>query len=498
MILASFLLVLTSCGYANPNAMQKNPYGYDWHCVSTGKAWDCHAVNMPGEKLYEAGVSANAKRQALIKALGWISDSRSKTNNCALCGGHYYFPKTPPGTKALADSPTKLQSGNPEYQVGGLLKLENGVVVTQAGRRLYAQNAIIKPNPKTGKLDTISAHGNIRLRQPGLLILGSKLHANLISHHATLNSVHYLARLDDGAQGKPLFQLQRTISGGTAMQDVNQNFTGFAHGKAKEVIQLSQNKYLLKHATYSTCPPDHKSWELHASKITLDNKKGVGEAKNVWLKFYHVPIFYAPDFSFPLNDKRKTGVLSPEPNYSSNYGFYLGLPIYLNLAPNYDDTITPQYYTKHGLLIANKFRLLTKHNYLSARVQVVPYDRITHKFRYAAFINDRANLPLGFNLTGTYNQVGDRNYLRDFSNQDFGDVTGTSTATTPLADTSAAIANTAIVPRRLELSRPGKHWDFNAIVDSYKVIGALSTVNKPYSQLPSISLDGSYPTLLHP
>lgn len=500
----SALLLLSSTVFATTSAPPENHYGTEWRCTSFHGHWICRETRMPGVGLYAEGRSSQQRRAALVKALGWIPDNSNSQSNRIICGGHYFIPKVPADTQSLMNSPTKVISGNPQYKVGGTLKLEDGVVVTQAGRRLYAEQAFLTPDTKTGKLNSLSATGNIRLRQPGQLILAKNIKANLISHHAVLNDAHYLVRIHLSPQGQPEFDAERSIQGAPKQHAAStsatthhiRHFTGYAHGRSTQVVQVNAHQYVLHHASYSTCPPTRRAWDLNAEKIVLNQKSGVGTAHNMVLHFYHVPIFYTPYFNFPINNQRKTGLLYPAPNYSTNYGYYFDLPFYLNLAPNYDDTITPQYYTKRGWMLANKFRLLALDSYFTAKVQYVPDDKILHKRRYAYFLNDQTKLPWGFQLTGTYKDISDHSYLRDFSNQNFGNIGGVSSSI--YGSSNATIANTAIIPRNVQLNRNGLHWQFNAIAQSYQEIGGLTTENKPYDELPGITLTGQYPYLFSP
>ena len=61
-----------------------------------------------------------------------------------------------------------------------------------------------------------------------------------------------------------------------------------------------------------------------------------------------VPVFYTPYICFPVKDERQSGFLFPIIEVSGEDGFDLTLPYYLNLAPNYDATLTPRYMAKRG------------------------------------------------------------------------------------------------------------------------------------------------------
>ena len=53
-----------------------------------------------------------------------------------------------------------------------------------------------------------------------------------------------------------------------------------------------------------------------------------------------LPLEALPTFEFPLNDQRKSGLLPPYVGVTGKSGPEISLPYYLNLAPNYDATLT--------------------------------------------------------------------------------------------------------------------------------------------------------------
>src|SRR3546814_9428409 len=66
------------------------------------------------------------------------------------------------------------------------------------------------------------------------------------------------------------------------------------------------------------------------------------------LRVGKVPVLYVPWFPFPIDNRRRTGLLYPGIGSSGRNGFDYRQPIYLNLAPNYDATITPRWMSKPG------------------------------------------------------------------------------------------------------------------------------------------------------
>ncbi|MGO4611997.1 LPS-assembly protein LptD, partial [Variovorax sp. 2RAF20] len=79
-------------------------------------------------------------------------------------------------------------------------------------------------------------------------------------------------------------------------------------------------------------------WELRAHRIDIDTAEGMGVARNATIRIGKVPVMYVPWFMFPVDERRRTGLLYPQISLSGRNGFDWKQPIYLTLAPNYDAT----------------------------------------------------------------------------------------------------------------------------------------------------------------
>src|SRR5690606_9384768 len=97
--------------------------------------------------------------------------------------------------------------------------------------------------------------------------------------------------------------------------------------------------------------PGDNSWVVDADRITLDQEAGRGTARNVKLRVGDVPVAYLPWVSFPINDERATGFLAPVIGTTRDGGLDIAAPYYLNLAPNYDATITPRIQFERGVML---------------------------------------------------------------------------------------------------------------------------------------------------
>ncbi|MDG6777482.1 LPS assembly protein LptD [Thiomicrorhabdus sp. zzn3] len=151
------------------------------------------------------------------------------------------------------------------------------------------------------------------------------------------------------------------------------------HGHAK-TIDLNQQKEVahLHQATLTTCPIQNRlqdgtlasenqeqvAWQLKFDDLEINNHNRRVIGKHTTLLFHDVPIFYTPYFDYPLDD-RASGLLFPEfGGYKAitedRSSFYVKLPYYFNLAPNYDDTLTLMYMENRGPILENEFRYLAK------------------------------------------------------------------------------------------------------------------------------------------
>jgi len=125
-----------------------------------------------------------------------------------------------------------------------------------------------------------------------------------------------------------------------------------------------------------------------------------------------------PYFNFPIDDRRTTGILTPTFGFTNDGGLELGVPVYLNLAPQYDATITPRYIGDRGTMLDGEFRYLTENygegriwgGYLPSDESYSDEDRKSLHFLHNWQINNQ----LSTNLE--YNYASDKDYFADLNN----------------------------------------------------------------------------------
>lgn len=184
-----------------------------------------------------------------------------------------------------------------------------------------------------------------------------------------------------------------------------------------EKIELEGEDFQRVHQARVTLCAEGEDVMILGDEIELDQTEGIGYAKNVIVKFKGVPILYAPRFSFPLNDERKTGFLAPSIGEDKNSGFMIATPYYLDLAPNYDATIRPTYYTERGGQIYGEFRHMGEKGDGIVQGAYMPEDKLFgDQDRYAYGLDYSQRYANGWDWSVDLQDVSDTSYLNDFSN----------------------------------------------------------------------------------
>ena len=296
-------------------------------------------------------------------------------------------------------------------------------------------------NRDTGVVD---AKGNVLMRHPDIRIAGGAASYQLETGHGQVDQASY-----------------RIVP----MR---------ARGDADHAELLGDGQSRYRNISYTTCQPGQSGWLLEADALELDQTEGLGTASHATLRFLDVPVLYSPTFTFPLDGRRRSGLLVPSIGYSESSGLDVSVPYYLNLAENYDLTLTPRVMSKRGVMLGGEFRFLTETTAGNLAAEYLPDDR-----EYDGNSSDRGAASFrGYSIFNKrtighvrLNYVTDNDYLTDL---------GTS-----LAATSATH-----LERAGELRHYADTWDFLGRVQYYQTIDdAIPSRDRPYSRLPQLLLN---------
>ena len=289
------------------------------------------------------------------------------------------------GEAALPTDYTRITADEVGGQSKVSVRAEGNVIIERNSQVLNAQ--WVDYNQQT---ETVTAGDSFVLYDNGSVVSGDKLEYKLSDSTGSGENL----RLETEHEGRRL----QAVS---------------AQGQLQ-----GKNRYHLQDTKFNTCQRGDASWYIQADSIEADYEQGVGVAKNAKLVFGGVPVLYTPWADFPLNGNRKSGLLVPTVGLGSD-GLELDLPYYLNLAPNYDATITPGVIGSRGARIGGQFRYLQPKYAGQVEGTWMPDDRKSeHNNRYQFKLNHNQQFTSKLSGGIDYNRVSDNDYYRDFYGQD--------------------------------------------------------------------------------
>ncbi len=239
-----------------------------------------------------------------------------------------------------------------------------------------------------------------------------------------------------------------------------------SRGDAQVVFFEGQDKKRLKNARYTTCEAGVDDWYIKAKEIELNDYTQSGTAKNAYVEFKGVPLLYTPWMSFSFNNERKSGLLAPTIGSTTNSGFEVAVPYYINIAPNKDATVSTRYMSKRGLQLQGDFRYLGENYSGIDSLEYLDNDTNTDKRRYYVNLSHSHSFDNGWSAGYNLEKVSDDQYF---------------------ADMSTRIINTSRVnlPQEGRVDYSGEVWKFNGLVQKYQT---LDKTNYPYERLPQLTL----------
>lgn len=289
------------------------------------------------------------------------------------------------------------------------------------------------------KTDEVTARGNARLIQNGNVVVGPGMKYNFDTEKGEVDSPEFW------------------LSNGGA-------------GVGSKAELANSNEMTITDVTYSGCPCPDPAWYINASQVDLNYDENEGVARNGVLFFKGVPLLASPYLTFPIRAERKSGFLAPTFATTSQTGFDVTLPYYLNLAPNYDATATLRPMSKRGLQLGGEFRYLSESFNGNLAGTYIKNDNETQTDRWLYSTQHSQSLGRGFYSGWNVSGVSDDDYFNDFS------ILGVNQAST------SALTRTGFVG--------WANSDWSARVD-YSTYQTLGDITPQYNKVPALSLNGA-------
>lgn len=255
------------------------------------------------------------------------------------------------------------------------------VSLSQGGTRLRADSIVYEAN--TGAL---TAMGGVIVRSGADVIEAEKVTINLNSSTGVLfNSKLLLSRHNVYLEGKKL-------------------------------EKKGDADYRVEEGSFTTCDGATPDWRITGKDLDV-TLEGYGVLKHGFFYVRDIPVFYLPWLMYPAKRQRQSGFLMPQMANSSLRGFDVKLPLFLDISPSVDATITPRICTSRAAQAGLEFRYFPWED-LKGRF----YGEYTYDWKYGPetdpgshrfFITWRHDQEfLSFlRLKANANWVSDRNYF---------------------------------------------------------------------------------------
>ena len=388
-----------------------------------------------------AHASQTIEEERIQARLNWVPLALVKTEDrderCLKCRGRYEDPladadrSTPPNQSDL-----EVSAGDSDI-TDDTLYFSDDVTVSQGYRTLKAQEVIIDRVEQT-----VSAEGPIEVREPGIVMYGDRITYDSLSERASLSDAEFV-----------MYEEQ-------------------LYGIAERVTRDANGSLEIEDGQLTFCAPTDPSWLVTAETLRVDPTTNTGEAWGARIDIKGVPVAYLPWVQFPLNDRRKTGLLFPDISSDTRGGLDITAPIYLNLASNYDATYSPRLIQDRGLVHQLNTRFLGKRTgFWDVSGTYLRDDDLdasdSDNNRWLVNVQQSSDPSARLRTSIDFTKVSDNEYLRDLEN-----------------NTLSAQRQTALL-QRARVDWLADSWLFGLEAQQFQSIAEDLTDN--YRRLPQIS-----------
>lgn len=255
--------------------------------------------------------------------------------------------------------------------------------------------------------NTVSAVGNVKIYYSGYTLEAERVTYNKPSRRLTASGNVKLTDPTGIATYAQQIDLTDDFSDGfvNSLRVETPDKTRFAASRA---TRSDGEVTTFDNGVYTACEPckEHPEkpplWQINAKKIVHNQKTKTVYFQNASFEFMGVPIAYVPYFSTAdPTVKRKSGFLVPVWGYTQATGWSVTTPYYLALAPNYDLTLSPSYYTNQGFMGQAEWRHRLSNGQYTVRVAGISQDNP------GDFIDGSYGLPASRSFRGGIRTTGE-------------------------------------------------------------------------------------------
>jgi LPS-assembly protein len=305
------------------------------------------------------------------------------------------------------------------------------VYIAKGDMRVYADEAVIDQ-----KTEILTLNGNVVIRDNNLLMQGTTATIDTTDSTGNIENAEYV------------------------LHDAHMR------GEAISIERESQSIANLQQSFITHCAPGSNAWSMKASKIVLNQETGMGTATHAVIKIKDVPIIYTPYITYPIDGKRRTGLLWPSIAVSDE-GVDIAQPIYLNIAPDWDATLSPRYIDDRGLATELEVRHLNEYsNWVVSGAHID--DKLYGDTRWIAGIDERGRFNSNWWHSIDYTSVSDNDFFNDLGTE------------------SLALRRTVNLRKEGKFGYQSENWAFTTTAIEYQTLD--DSIREQYKLLPEIEL----------
>lgn len=347
-----------------------------------------------------------------------------------------------PAAENETQLPAHVESDRLEAINGDKAIYSGDVKVTQGNKTILADNVTLHQQE-----NIVVAEGNVNFSDGQIKSVSDRATNNLTTDEMTLENTDYEFLCEPG------------------------------RGDAVYIAKTGKAVYEIEDGSITSCPIGDNAWRLRASSIDVDQNEEQATFYNPRFEIQSVPVFYLPYLTVPIGDTRKTGFLYPTVSYGSKDGFETEIPVYWNLAPNYDLETTLKYMEKRGTQLNSKFRYLSDLGSGNIKSEYLPDDK---KFkdksdRWGTQWQHTGIFKEAWLFETDYSKVSDNDYFTDLSSSSIGK------------------REDGQLLQEGKATYRSQNWNASVLVRDFQV---LSDYNQPYRLMPQVEYDYYAPKVM--
>lgn len=348
-----------------------------------------------------------------------------------------------PAAENETQLPAHVESDRLEAINGDKAIYSGDVRVTQGNKTILADNVTLHQQE-----NIVVAEGNVNFSDGQIKSVSDRATNNLTTDEMTLENTDYEFLCEPG------------------------------RGDAVYVSKTGKAVYEIEDGSITSCPIGDDAWRLRASSISVDQDEEQATFYNPRFEIQSVPVFYLPYLTVPVGDTRKTGFLYPTVSYGSSDGFEAEVPVYWNLAPNYDLETTFKYMQERGTQLNSKFRYLSDFGSGSIKSEYLPDDKKYEEKgdRWGAQLEHSGIFQQSWLFELDYSKVSDIDYFTDVNSSSIGN------------------REDGQLLQEGQATYRSQNWDASVLVRDFQVL--TTTNNLPYRLMPQLEYNYYAPEVM--